>query len=149
MTSTVRYATIFNTTGAVFTPSSPNALVTTGLDGSLRTFRRSFAAIDIGTEKGKTRDATDPTLGCLLFSISGSKIKRVTSFQLFRPATITTNQFIMNAGDDTNSVKIGWRIVNDEGISSLYLYDGGTGSARIAENDFIEVLIAAGNQDPA
>jgi hypothetical protein len=143
MPSEIRYSDIFNTTGAVLTTAT--GLVIDGKDGGVKAFKRSFAAIDIGVEAGKTRDATDPTKGCLVCQVSGATIKGVLVMDLYRPTDATNQSFnqklYASAG---HFFRFGWRTSTDG--RGLYIYDIGDDAAtRIAANDFLMVAIITGN----
>ena len=143
MTSVVRYTDVANTTGAVLTTKT--GLVVEGKDGGLKVYRRVLATIDVGTEVGKTRDATDPTVGCLVVTIKGAKIKGVVGFQAFRPTDATNARFNQALfATAAQSFKYGWRI-SDDG-NSLYVLDiGSDGTTRLTAGDFIEVALITGN----
>lgn len=143
MTSVVRYTDVINSTGAVLTTAT--GLVVDGKDGGLKVYRRVLAAIDVGTEVGKTRDNTDPTVGCLVVTIKGAKIKGVVGFQAFRPTVATNATFnqalFATAGE---SFKYGWKMSADG--NSLYVLDiGSSAETRLAAGDFIEVALITGN----
>lgn len=143
MTSVIRYADVINATGAVLTTAT--GLIIDGKDGSEKAFRRVLAAIDVGTEAGKTRDASDPTGGCLVCTVKGAKIKQVTGFQLFRPANATNQVFnyVQSATAD-QFFKYGWRISADG--YSLYLHDAGShATTQLVATDFIAVKLVLGN----
>lgn len=143
MTSSVRYADVINGTGAVLTTTT--GLIIDGKDGGLKTFKRIFAAIDVGVEAGKTRDATDPTKGCLICQVKGANIKQVVGFQLFRPANATNQVFdyVMTATTD-HYFKYGLTISPDG--KGLYIHDAGDDAAtRIVADDYLMVSIITGN----
>jgi len=143
MTSVIRYAEVTNGTGAVLTTTT--GLVIDGKDGGHKAFKRVLAAIDVGTDAGKTRDNTDPTGGCLVATVKGAKIKAVTGFQVFRPAVATnaTFNYVQGATAD-HFFKYGYRISADG--YSLYLHDAGDDAAtQLAANDFIAVNLVLGN----
>lgn len=143
MTSSVRYTSITNSTGAVLTTAT--GLIIDGKDGGLKVFRRVFAAIDVGTDAGKTRDNTNPTKGCLVCTILGSKIKEIISLSLFKPTNATNQVFNQTLfATDAHYYRYGWRISPDE--TSLYIFDiGDDGTTQITENDFLTVALITGN----
>jgi hypothetical protein len=143
MTSVIRYADVINATGAVLTPTT--GLVIEGKDGSLKSFTRVLAAIDVGTEAGKTRDATDPTGGCLVCTVKGAKIKKVKVFQMFRTAAATNQNFnYFQLATAAHFFKYGWRISADG--YSLYLHDAGSDATTfLVAGDFFEVELILGN----
>lgn len=145
MTSVVRYASVLNSTGAVFTITNEKGLIDMGKNYGIKTFRRTFAAADIGTDAGQTRDTTDPTTGCLLVQITGALIKDIVSWQLFRPTTAANQSFnqVMYATAD-HYFKHGWRVTGQR--QALYLFDmGDDASTRIAANDFVVFSLLIGN----
>lgn len=144
MTSVVRYAEVTNGTGAVLTTTT--GLVIDGQNYSDKILKRTLAAIDLGTEAGKTRDASDPTGGCLLVTVKGAKIKGVGAFQAFRPTTITNASFncVLTSTATPHYFKYGWRISADG--YSLYLYDAADNAeTRLAADDFIMFSLILGN----
>jgi len=144
MTSVIRYTDVTNGTGAVLTTTT--GLVIDGKDGSHKAFRRVLAAIDVGTEAGKTRDATNPTGGCLVCTVQGAKIKMVTGFELFRPAaaTVTIFNYVQRSNATPHFFKYGWRISADG--YSLYLHDAGDNAETfLVAGDFIAVNLVLGN----
>ena len=143
MTSVIRYTDVINATGAVLTPTT--GLIIEGKDGSLKGFKRVLAAIDVGVEAGKTRDASDPTGGCLVATVKGAKIKQVLVFEAFRPAAATNATFnYALTATAAHFFKPGWRISADG--YSLYLHDAGDDATTfLVAGDFISVAMILGN----
>lgn len=144
MTSVIRYTTIVNSTGAVLTPET--GLVTSGKEGSDKLFRRVFSAADVGTGAGQTRDGTDPTMGCLLVSITGATIKGVFGDGLYRPTAATNATFDrrLYATVTPQVVIYGFRISPDG--KSVYILDSGSAAAtQIAVNDYLTFSLVVGN----
>lgn len=143
MTTVIRYTDVTNATGAVLTPTT--GLVIEGKDGAEKAIRRVLAAIDVGTEAGKTRDGTDPTGGCLVCTFKGAKIKQITGFERFRPAAATNATFnYVQEATAAQFFKYGWRISADG--YSLYLHDAGSDATTfLVAGDFIAVKVVLGN----
>jgi hypothetical protein len=142
MTSVIRYTEVVNATGAVFTPVA--ALTTSGKEGTLKHYKRTFAAIDIGTEAGKTRSDD----GCLLVTITGATIKDIAYAQLWETEVINgrTYSMMMNvppAADQFDSV--GLRISADG--KSIYIIDKGLveDGNSIGVDDYIRFGLIVGN----
>jgi hypothetical protein len=143
MTSVIRYGTVTNTTGAPLTATS--GLIIDGKDGGEKTFKRIFAAADIGTGANQTRDNTDPTKGCLLFTIQGAKFIMVKSSELLRPEAATNQTFYYKQfATAANYFKYGFRFSPDG--YSLYLHDAGDNAAtRLIADDELAVTFIFGN----
>lgn len=142
--STINDITIVNATGAVL----KNAVISTTGTKGLYKIKRTFAAIDVGTDLGKTRDNTDPTVGCLVAQFRGGKYITITGARVFRPTVAATTVFDVPIADTANGFhKLGYRTsLGTDGILSLYVFDyGGHADVRIIENDYLQLLVEVGN----
>jgi hypothetical protein len=150
MGSIVKYNTVDNTTGAPLT----EALQTFGQNYEVRKMRRIFRAADIGTASGQTRDATNPTKGCLVAQFKGALIKEV-DFDFYRATVATVTSFntkLPHFSIDEDGVLIaltGWNAVYDAHtkISSLYIFDSAADAPTqvITADSWMVFKISLGN----
>jgi hypothetical protein len=141
MSSVIRETVVVNTTGAVLT----SALVDAGDDVAEVVVDRTFAAADIGTGAGQTRDAAGGSGGCLCAQFSGSRIVDVEVSQPYRP----TGLYVFNTnGTGANTSVVGYKVVYNKNlnISSVYILDAAAGSpGQIVALDYIVLRIRLGN----
>jgi hypothetical protein len=123
MVATVLYSVVKNTTGAVLTGSGDASSADIGDQMALQPLKRIFYAIDVGTDAGKTRDNTDPTRGCLLCKIHGSRVYGVVDLGLYRTTAATNRDFKHKVtGTGANTVNIGFRVFYDTKSGTSYIY---------------------------
>lgn len=143
MTSVVRYTLITNPAAAILTVADANS----GDDFSRQLVKRVFRADDIGAGAGQTRDATDPTTGCLVAQFSGSRVMDVLISSPYRTAAATNRNFTGPVlGTGANTSKVDYRVSFDanSGISSIYIFDraaAAPGQIVAADWIFLEVLM--------
>ncbi len=146
MTASFRQSELNNTSGGVLTPEAAYNLISSEKDSAFKGYKRVFTAADIGTAKGQTRDNTDPTQGCLLMTVKGTKIKAIYAATLFRSvaATGAGNNFERQVfGVAPFASPYGFKISSD-GLS-IYVFDTGAGTSQILANDFMRFCLDLGN----
>lgn len=140
MSTSVRYKEITNATGAVFSSANLPA-GGDGNDKQYRIIKRTLAAIDVGTDTGKTR-GTD---GCIVdqlpasanvLSIEGSTYragKLLDSFSVYTPGTDVPTFFQAVINYSVNASK--QVIVKDA---------GGDATVHLAANDVVIIKLVIG-----
>lgn len=123
----MRHAVQTNTTGAPLTKSS----LKDGRDYKELSIERVFAAIDVGTEAGKTQHAD----GCLLGTIEGGIIYKMITQTIQKGDPFTG--FSLNKVTTTGGIKIG------PDKKSLYVRED-TDGAVIAAGDALKVTVLIG-----
>lgn len=144
MASVIGYSQILNTTGAVLT----SAVAETPDWFCNVIHRRVFAAADIGADAGQTKDATDPTIGCLVAQFTGSQIMNVEILGLYRASAVQTTIFnFLLLGNNAASTALAWHNVynSSSGLNSLYIFDADVGGPSIAAGDWITYTVQLGN----
>ena len=140
MTSVVRYTVITNPAAAILTVANANS----GDDFSDQYVKRVFRAEDVGENAGQTRDATDPTRGCLVAQFSGSRVMDVLISSPYRTAVATNTAFSGPViGTGANTSKVDYRVSYDaqSGISSVYIFDRAADApGRIVAADWIYIF---------
>jgi|SRR5882724_8666820 len=145
MTSVVRYSKVQGSDAALLTA----ALTDSGNELASQKVIRIFGTADIGANAGQTRDATDPTIGCLAAQFSGSRVQDIINLQLWRTVPATNQDFnrvVTGAAADT--VNLGWRVDYNSktGISSIYILDSAAAAdGRIVAADWIEFDVLLGD----
>lgn len=136
MTTSVRYSTLTNTTGAAVVAGG--ATINQGQDYAEQYVDVTLAAADIGTSAGQTRHAA----GMIFAEFTGAVVKRVTA-KIMRTAGGFDYQFL---GTDAVTANIGFSITTANGISTVRLKDLPTGAAGyLAAGDHIVALVELGN----
>jgi hypothetical protein len=144
MVAVARFSRISNATGGVLA----SAVVNQGQNYSLEVVERVFAAADVGTGAGQTRDATDPAVGCLFAEFFGTKVKAILSAQLMRNATTNTTVFeTIILGTDTGIAQLGFNVVTlPSGRIKIYLLDAAVDAgSQIVADDKVRLLVQLGN----
>jgi hypothetical protein len=146
MTAVVREIQISNTSGAVLTVAPANV----GDDLAEVVVRRNFAAADIGTAAGQTRDASDPTVGCLCAQFYGPRILDVEISLPYRllTATVTTFATPIIGVNAANTPKLGYNVIYNENLnlSNIYIFDGAAGNpGQLVNLDWIFLRVRLGN----
>lgn len=145
MTSVVRYTRITNPAAAILTVANGDS----GDDFSEQTVKRIFRAEDVGAAVGQTRDATDPTVGCLAVQFTGSRVIDVKISAPYRTAVATNRNFSGPViGTAANTSKVDYRVSYDAktGISSIYILDRAAAApGQIVANDWIFITPVIGN----
>lgn len=145
MTSVVRYTLIQNATGAALTSANADS----GDDFADQTVKRIFVAADIGTGAGQLKDASDPTVGCLVAQFKGSRIMDVKISLPYRASTATNRIFNDPiVGTAANTSKLGYRVSYDakSGTSNVYVLDRAADAPGvIAAGDWIFITPLMGN----
>lgn len=139
MVAVIRHADITNTTGAVV--AAGGAIVEIGQDNSLQSVTRTLAAIDVGNTAGKIQHAN----GMIFAEFRGATIKSV-SFDVQRDAAGDGTGFFYNFYYLTDArAYVGYKIVTANGISTLFVRDGGAGNGLLIASDKIVAKIELGN----
>lgn len=145
MTAVSRYAKV---TGgvALLTVASADA----GDDLATIQVEREFAAADVGAGAGQTRDATDPTVGCLVAQFTGSRIIRVEIVGLYRALAATNRTFSGQQviGSAANTVNLATRVSYNAqtGVSSIYVLDSAAAApGRIVAADYLILNVLLGS----
>jgi hypothetical protein len=143
MVAVARFSRISNATGGVLA----SAVVNQGQNYSLEVVERVFAAADVGTGAGQTRDATDPAVGCLFAEFFGTNVKAVIFLNHFKNTTIRNTVFeIAGVGSSTIMTRFGWRVdTTPDKRTRIYLLDYRTGFAAINDGDRVRLLVQLGN----
>lgn len=145
MTSVVRYTVITNPNAAILTVANANS----GDDFSEQWVKRIFRAEDVGANVGQTRDATDPTVGCLVAQFTGSRVIDILITSPYRTAPATNRDFSGPViGTANNTSKVDYRVSYDatSGISSIYIFDRAAANpGQIVANDWIYILPLVGD----
>lgn len=137
MTMVVRHFDLTNTTGAAVLPGG--ATIEKGQDYATQEITVTIAAADVGGGAGQTQEAA----GMIFAEVYGSLIKRVISESVVRTAGGFDYFF---QGSDIVTKKIGFKIVNTDGKSTLRLIDAASGGAgRLAAGDKVVVIVELGN----
>jgi hypothetical protein len=145
--ATFRSVTIGNDTGAALA----SAVINQGKDYGVYAVTRVFTAADIGAAAGQTRDATDPSQGCLICQVEGANIQFAISSPTNRIVDVVNSDYTTNLfATDAHYYQTGWRIVNSTvngvKLSSLYLIDQGDEvSTQIVADDIHYALVVVGN----
>jgi len=145
MTSVVRYTVVTNPNAAILTVANANS----GDDFSEQWVKRVFRASDVGVNLGQTRDATDPTVGCLVAQFNGSRVIDILITSPYRTAVATNRDFSGPViGTANNTSKVDYRVEYNanSGISSIYIFDRSAGApGQIVANDWIFILPLLGD----
>lgn len=137
MTSTVRYSTTTNTTGAVVVAGG--ASINQGQDYAEQYVDVTLTAADVGTGAGQTRHAA----GMIFAEFTGAVVKRVTA-DIIRPGA-NSFDYIFVGADDV-AANIGFSITTANGKTTVRIRDAATaGGGQVAANDHIVALIELGN----
>lgn len=145
MTSVVRYTLIQNGTGAALTSANADS----GDDFSAQIVKRIFVAADIGTGAGQLKDASNPTVGCLVAQFRGSRVMDVKISLPYRASAATVTVFRDPVvGTAANTSKLGYRVAYDAktGISSVYVLDRAAAApGAIVADDWIFITPLIGS----
>ena len=147
MTTSVRYSQLTNTTGALIT----NPDITYGQDWATQVIEKTFAAAEIGTGRGQTRDAVNGKKGFLLAKFYGPSIQIVGPAELMKQATVANSDltyfYRVTAVADFNVAVAAALDTSVKGVTSLYILDTGTdGSVNIATGDKVLITVAIGTK---
>lgn len=147
MTTAVRYATLTNPTGALI----PNPVIDYGQDWATQVVIKTFAASEVGTGAGQTRDGANPAKGFLVAQFYGPPIQSVVNISLIKDTVVANAASPFRAfinGTPANLTKIAYRIDNSvAGVSSLYVFDqGDIAGTQIASTDTVIVTVAIGTK---
>jgi hypothetical protein len=139
MVASIRNRFITNTTGAVVVAGG--AIIDYGNDNGFERVTRKLAAIDVGSTAGKIQHAD----GMIFAEFRGATIKPVT-LEVQRDAAGDGTGFFYNFYYLTDARAYpGYKIVTANGISTLFVRDGGAGNGLLTANDSIVAYIELGN----
>lgn len=139
MVAVIRHTALTNTTGAVV--AAGGAIVDVGQDYAFQNVTRTLAVIDVGAGAGKTQHAS----GMIFAEFKGATIKSVT-LEVQRDAAGDGTGFFYNFYYLTDArAYVGYKIVTANGVSTLYLRDGGVGNGLLVATDKIVAKIELGN----
>lgn len=137
MTTSVRYSTLTNATGAAVIAGA--AAITQGQDYAEQCVDVTLTAADVGTGAGQIRHAA----GMIFAEFNGAVVKRVTA-DIIRPGANSFDYIFLGADDV--AANIGFSVTYANGKSTVRIRDGATaGGGQVAANDHIVALIELGN----
>jgi hypothetical protein len=139
MVAVVRHAELTNTTGAAVLAGG--AIVDVGQDYGFESVTRTLAAADVGAGARQIQNAT----GMIFAEFRGATIKSVT-LEVQRDAAGDGTGFFYNFYYLTDArAYVGYKIVTANGISTLFVRDGGAGNGLLIATDKIVAHIELGN----
>jgi hypothetical protein len=137
MTTSVRYKSVTNATGAALTAAGvPSG---DGVDKLSRTIKRTFAAADIGIEAGKTQHAS----GCIIDVLpTGTNVLSIkgAAFKVTAGAARGMDNLTLSAG--TQIASLSYSV--DTSLNVRVVDAGNNATVQLAATDYVVIELVIG-----